>query len=165
MIYKDCFDYLMLLEQGSLAGSPPWGMTQIYFTKWCTRKGIIPVDVMKAPREYASEFAYDEYYVPSGSAVLVGDMNFVLFQMAYNIGNGEAIKILQRVLNIPDDGIFGPLTKKTANESPIHVTIRKLLLAQDAYYKEIENPSNTIDEKGWMNRVSRTAKIVDIILK
>lgn len=165
MIYKDCFSYLMLLEQGSLEGCPPWGMTNIYFQQWCTKNGIVPVNVMRASREQASQFAFDNYYVPSGSAVLLGSLNFTVFQCAYNIGNVEAIKILQGVLGIPQDGVFGPITKRTANDSQIHATIRSFLIGQNNYYKAIENVADEKWENGWHNRVSHTARIVDVVLK
>jgi lysozyme family protein len=140
-------------------------MTQKYFSAWCIKKGLPLCDVYKATFQQASDFCYDEYYVQSGAVVLLGDMNFVLLQMAYNIGNYEAIKILQQVLNINQDGIFGPVTKKMANDSQIHVTIRKMLIAQEAFYKKIENPAEQVDKDGWDNRVKRTANIVDVSIK
>ena len=80
-----------------------------------------------------------------------------IFDHAVNAGVKTSIKILQRALNIKDDGIIGAETLmavKNADASLVNKVIEQRLL----YYNNLVKlkPSLKVFLKGWINRVNNT---------
>ncbi len=164
MTYPDAFGNLMILEEYTFAGQPPWGITQSLFDSWCESKGIGHHDVMNTRRDLAADFAFDEYWIPSGCGSLPDKLDFVVFQASYNIGQEHAIGLLQASLGVTVDGLIGPVTLKAANRADVVETCKMVLTYQNKYYVSIESEKNKVDVNGWHNRVTRTASIVGVTL-
>lgn len=102
----------------------------------------------------ATEFYYTEYWLPAHCDELPMRTSIVMFDCAVNPGIGRAIQFLQRAVNVPDDGVFGKVTKKaTENYSDMHLVL-KMVDERRKYYQQkvMENPAKTIYLKGWLNR-------------
>ena len=164
MLFSQAFSDLMVLEEGSPEGQPPWGITQSLLDSWAESKGIGHHDVMTLPRSIAIDFVEDEYWIPCGCGSLPDKLDFVVFQACYNLGQWHGICLLQSAVGVTVDGIIGPITLRAAKRAPLVETCKMVLTYQNRYYVQIENQKNMIDEAGWHNRVTRTAKMVGITL-
>lgn len=84
------------------------------------------------------------------SAVAVG-----VFDMAVNAGNRTAIRLLQRVLGVKDDGIIGPVTIGAASKSdPLWLAVR-YAAERISYYAALSGWDRY--GRGWSSRVIKTA--------
>lgn len=100
--------------------------------------------------ERASDIAYNEYYVPIQTDKLPIKSQLMYFDMAYNMGNSRAIKILQRCLGLKQDGVIGKITL-----SKIHLTDLDCLYKQrNSWYELLKTKTSWASKfyKGWMNR-------------
>jgi len=85
-------------------------------------------------------------------------LNIAVFDFVVNEGN-RAIKILQSLLDIPADGIYGEQTANALNGIQDVYTFTGLYLdAQDEFYDRLVkvSPSKQKFLAGWHNRVSKT---------
>lgn len=83
--------------------------------------------------------------LPDGLDVLV-------FDFAVNSGPARAIKELQQCLNVPVDGILGPITIKHISTFPIEQIIKEYVQARLDFVKQIKT-FNTFG-KGWTKRIN-----------
>lgn len=80
----------------------------------------------------------------------------LMVDWAWNSGNATAIKHVQRIVGVKDDGIVGTITLAAINSRsplPLFGQIRK---ARIDYYHSITNsrPANAKFLRGWLNRVN-----------
>ena len=158
------FNDLMILEEGSPKGRPPWGITQSAYDSYAKKYRFSSQNVMRLTRSDALLFVYNEYWIPLRCPQLPDKLDFCVLQCAYNCGKYHGIVFLQKSLNISDDGIIGPETLSAAKHCDIEKTIVNYLKLQNNYYKAIENPSNEKWENGWHQRTIRTANLLGISL-
>lgn len=80
-----------------------------------------------------------------------------LFDHGVNAGTKTAVKLLQRVLGIVDDGSIGPVTTRITNRY-IGDIVEKYKTARQNYYLQLvdKNPKLGVFKKGWLNRVETT---------
>jgi len=81
----------------------------------------------------------------------------VIFAQAVNLGVKKAVKILQKCLDVKQDGIIGNITLTTLNNADISKLIECLKEEYKKYYCEIvkSKPYLAINLAGWHNRVDR----------
>lgn len=100
---------------------------------------------------------YDQFYVPLRIDYIDSPrLAIQLFDFGVNAGPVTAIKTLQRVLGVKEDGKIGPVTISTANVQ--QRVFHNFKAARNAYYEGIarRNPTQKKFLKGWLNRVERT---------
>lgn len=102
----------------------------------------------------ATEFYYTDYWIPAHCDDMPMRASIVVFDCAVNPGIGRAVQFIQRAVNVPDDGVFGKVTKHAVeNYSDMHLVL-KILDERRRYYQQkvIETPEKSIYLKGWLNR-------------
>ena len=79
-------------------------------------------------------------------------IGFQLFDTAVNHGIGQAIRFLQRAVNVADDGAVGALTLKAVNSMSVTDVIARFNAQRLRFYTKL----STWDTfgKGWVNRVA-----------
>jgi lysozyme family protein len=80
----------------------------------------------------------------------------IVVDLGVNSGPELATKMLQRVLGVEDDGIFGDDTRKAlAKENP-HAIATKMVAARGRLFASIlhDHPEQRVFAAGWMNRLS-----------
>ncbi len=84
------------------------------------------------------------------------DLALHLFDMGVNAGTYRAVKILQRIIDVRPDGIFGNKTLSAAND--VIGCSELYRIARKDYYKMLvsQNPEYEKFIKGWLNRVDKT---------
>lgn len=81
-----------------------------------------------------------------------GAIAYQLFDMAVNHGNGNAIRMLQRALDVADDGIVGPMTLGALSRGTVPDVIKRLNAERLHFITKL----STFDTygRGWVRRVA-----------
>lgn len=79
-----------------------------------------------------------------------------LLNSAVQHGVRTAIKLLQRALGVPDDGILGPQTEAAVRSAGTAI-MPKLVAARCKYYASIlsSDKSQLVFAAGWLNRIAK----------
>jgi lysozyme family protein len=107
---------------------------------------------------YVLDFYYNEYWKKLHLDKLANTIKTSLFDSAINMGKKTAIKILQRALNVIDDGIFGPITLEKALSIDPELLVSNFKLKRIEYYVNLcyNKPIYKKYLLGWVNRALRT---------
>lgn len=99
---------LVLRHEGGLVDNPndPGGLTNFGISQ----RAYPDVDIRALTRNQAMEIYERDYWLPIRGDELPEPVAIVLFDMAVNMGRDRAVRLLQRALNIPQDGLLGPRT-------------------------------------------------------
>jgi len=84
-------------------------------------------------------------------------LDYEFFDMSVNMGQREAVIILQRTLGVSADGHLGVITMAAIRAIPdMHAFIQKLSENRDTFYKQLVqiHPKDVKFERGWLNRVN-----------
>lgn len=105
----------------------------------------MPVDVAKRiyKAQYWDAVRADE--MPAG-------LRYPLFDAAVNSGVGQAIRWLQRALQLADDGRIGPITLAAAKQSNTEVIQRRMLSQRLRFMTNLSNWSSF--SRGWARRIA-----------
>ncbi len=123
-------------------------------TKYGISKKAFPdLDIKNLTIEKAREIYNKKYWKPLNIDGINNELLCLnIYDMAVNGGGRTAVKLLQRALSLPEDGICGPKTTGAANADKD--IIEKYISARCNYYRAIVNhdPSQGRFLKGWLNR-------------
>lgn len=101
----------------------------------------------------AREIYRRDYWGPAGCEDLPDGLRLEVFDTAVNMGVGTSIKLLQRALGVPDDGVIGPVTRLRLQVADQARILRRLQGARlDAYTRAKAWPTFGA---GWVRRVAR----------
>ena len=102
------------------------------------------------------------YWLPAKCNALPPPVDLALFDVAVNSGPKRAIKMLQKALALPDDGVFGPATAKALSSAAPVQTAMCLLDAREDFYHAIvaADAGQLVFLKGWLNRTEKLRRIV-----
>ena len=100
--------------------------------------------------EEAAALAYTKYYRAVSAFILPIESRLMYFDIAYNMGNMRAIKLMQGCAGVPQDGLIGPMTR----EKMQFVTEECLYNARNTTYNSIVRANIKMGKfiKGWLNR-------------
>ena len=127
-MFKKAYDHILRVEGGFVdnpndpGGRTNLGITQRTFSQWLREKSLPNADVADIQREEAYSIYRDQYWLEGQCNKLPYPINIYHFDGHVNLLPRDAGRVLQRALKIhtPDlvvDGIVGPVTTRTANES------------------------------------------------
>lgn len=107
--------------------------------------------------EEAAALAYTKYYRAINAFILPLESRLMYFDIAYNMGNFRAIKIMQGCAGVPADGIIGPATR----EKMQFVTEECLYKARNTTYNQLVKANVKLGKflKGWLNRSTAIFKV------
>jgi len=85
------------------------------------------------------------------------ELKLNIFDHGVNAGTKTAVKLLQRILNLQDDGSIGNMTTTAANNYTGDI-IKEYKAAREKYYLDIiaKNPRLIVFKNGWFNRIKTT---------
>jgi lysozyme family protein len=111
---------------------------------------IQALNVVSAGEFYLSQF-WGRYHVGLLDDQGVADK---VMDLAVNCGGSTAVKMLQRVIGVPVDGILGPDTAGIANTMQPDEVIGALRIAAAKHYQDlvVANPTLAVDLTGWLAR-------------
>lgn len=107
--------------------------------------------------EEAAAIAYTKYYRAINAFILPLEARLMYFDIAYNMGNSRAIKIMQGCAKVPQDGVIGPATR----EKMQYVTEECLYNARNTTYNQLVKANVSLGKflKGWLNRSTAIFKV------
>jgi lysozyme family protein len=79
-------------------------------------------------------------------------LDLEVFDFGVNAGPSEAVKMLQKIVGVTQDGSIGPITLAALGQLKPKDVIGRYSDARLAFYKALNNPEF---EQGWANRVSQ----------
>ena len=126
-------------------------------TKYGISKRSYPdVDIENLTKAEAVQIYYEDYWKPSKADNLHGDIQNTYFDMVVNMGQGNAVKVLQRAINslggskIDVDGVIGPQTISHAHK----LNKKRLQAYRCLYYSNLvlRDPTQKKFYYGWWKR-------------
>lgn len=140
-------------------GPTKYGITQETLASW---RGlpVTPDDVRTLGKDEAKSILRFRYVVQPGfDHIEDGSLRAVIVDIAVNSGARQAVLLLQRALDVTDDGILGPETLEAANEKAdderamAAVAIRTLTARQRFYSGLVaKHPDQIAFLVGWTER-------------
>jgi lysozyme family protein len=105
--FDQCFDKL-ISHEGGYVNDPrdPGGETKFGISK----RAYPQADIKNLTLGAAKEIYKRDYWDRAQCDKLPPSVAYVLFDAAVNSGIGQAIRFLQRAVNVADDGVIGPMT-------------------------------------------------------
>lgn len=111
MNFDDAFDRLIGHEGGySFSPSDPGGETMWGVTAKVAYANGYTGRMKDLPREKAKEIYRAKYWDAVKAEQLPLALRFEVFDAAVNSGVSQAVKWLQRIAGVVDDGVIGPMT-------------------------------------------------------
>lgn len=126
------------------------GITHAEYTSWRLKNGLIDRDVWLASDQEIEAIYHDNYWQPLGDTLPVG-IDYLFFDMKVNAGPKRAAILLQRALDVADDGNIGPKTLAALVAADPADLINRYSAAKAAFYVSLHQPRFT---KGWLNRTA-----------
>jgi len=119
-----------------------------------TKRGYPNLDITNLTKAEAIQIYHRDYWHPAYDRLVNEGAAIKLFDMAVNMGHKQAVKLLQRAIGVTDDGIIGPVTIRTANNT-LHL-IELLCQQQAAFYSMLvaKRPSLQPFLRGWHRRAA-----------
>lgn len=118
------------------------------------------ISAMSYPNENIRELTVDrakflyrrDFWARVGGDELHAAIVFQLFDAAVNHGPGNAIRILQRAVDVADDGDFGPITEGATKALDVNDVLMKFNAERIRFFARL----STFNDygRGWMRRVA-----------
>jgi len=101
------------------------------------------------------KFYRQNFWTPSLTEIESQDVANWLFDKYVNMGIRQANKLLQRALDLPDDGRFGPQTLRAVNSTDPAQVVAKCRDQAKTFYMALaeKDPTQKQFLKGWLARV------------
>lgn len=153
MNFDDAFDLLIEHEGGyANLANDPGGETRYGITKAVARENGYQGDMRELPLETAKQIAKVKYWDKVQADVWPPALRFDLFDMAYNSGPTQAIKLMQRALNVADDGKIGPKTLLAAKMADRVRVVARFNAYRLKFLVDLKNWKSF--SRGWVIRVA-----------
>ena len=152
MSFKNCIP-IILKHEGGYVNNPndPGGETNFGISK----RSFPEIDIKSLTPEKAADIYYHFYWLPM-KLDKINDENIQLelFDFGVNAGKSRAIKKVQQLCKIKQDGIIGQQTIEAINIYPGNF-LKDYKHARRVYYEYIANRNTKLKVflKGWLKRV------------
>lgn len=152
----------VLKHEGGWADHPkdPGGATMKGVTLGSFRKFVKPKATKDDLRKITDEQLSTVYRRNYWDAVLGGELpdglDYAVFDFAVNSGPSRAVKHLQKILGVSQDGRVGPATLRAIEENNVFDLIERLCDSRMAFLRKLGTWSTF--GKGWTSRVSAVRK-------
>lgn len=149
----------VLRHEGGYVDHPadPGGATNlgITHTTLAAHRGrpVTKDDVRALTRAEAAAIYHARYWIPIRGDALPPGLDLALFDFAVNSGPARAVKALQGVLHVTQDGVVGPVTLAAIAKAPGPATLAiDLCDARMRFLRSL--PTWATFGRGWTKRVS-----------
>src|SRR5579862_2387533 len=96
-------------------GPTNWGIT-IFDARMYWKPNATAADVKSMPKSVAEDIYRKHYANPIQYDSLPAGVDYAVLDYGINSGNSRAIRVLQSILNVNQDGVVGPVTIAAANK-------------------------------------------------
>jgi lysozyme family protein len=156
----------LLKEEGGFVNDPSdsggatnRGITQATYDAYRIGKQV-PTRTVRFCTIAETRTIYDGIFASSSASALPDGLSLMHFDFAANAGNRQAAKILQRTLEVADDGIIGPKTLAAARFVNTKDAIIKYAELRRGFYRMLaeKRPKDMKFLKGWLLRTNRAER-------
>jgi lysozyme family protein len=140
--FKKSLD-LLLKSEGGYVNNPkdPGGMTNLGVTARVWEEWVKhPVDEKQMRSLTAADVAplyKRKYWDACRCDDLPDGLDYLVFDFAVNAGPGRSVKLVQRVLGIPEDGIIGPQTIQSIKTADKNDLVSRFSDVKTKYYESL----------------------------
>ena len=140
-------------HEGGLVDDPrdPGGLTKYGISQ----RAYPSEDIRNLTLERARELYRRDYWTPIKGDQLPEALSLCLFDMAVNSGPPQAVRTLQRAIDVPVDGILGPGTLGKALSLPTEILVAYFQAERVLFMSKL--PEFAAFGRGWTRRVISTA--------
>lgn len=148
MNFLEAFDQLMLFEGGYTTGTFDPGKETNY---GISKRSYPGEDIKNLSLDRAKQIYLHDFWGPSGCDAIPGPLRYPLFDYSVNSGVSHAVKSLQSVISVQQDGIIGPRTLGVISTFPIGRLIVGLFAERIRFMSTLVNWPHA--GRSWANRV------------
>jgi len=159
----------VLRQEGGYVDHPadPGGATNLGITlgalaAWRGRP-VSTAEVRALTRAEAAAIYRARYWDAIVGDALPAGLDLCLFDCAVNSGPGRAIRLLQKVLGVAEDGMAGPLTRAALAARPPMALIDLYMEARGAFLARL--PTYPVFGRGWRRRLADTRSAARILAR
>lgn len=168
--FKKCLQHVLQFEGGYVdhpsdpGGATNRGITRKTLARW---RGIspwwdLPKSAVRELAENESEAIYKQaYWATSAGRHLPNGIDLAIFDFAVNSGPSRTAKALQKILNVPQDGIIGPMTltalTRFSRRWGTHIVIKKICDHRRGFLRSLSTFKTF--GRGWTKRVNATEQL------
>ena len=139
-------------------GPTKYGITHATLAAHRGVRSVTAAQVQAMTRAEAVEIYRKSYWPQSGGDVLPVGLDYAAFDFGVNSGPGRAVRVLQQVVRVSQDGKIGPQTLAAVNAYPGGVVklIRDYCNARMAFLRSLTSPQTgfPVNGRGWTRRVT-----------
>ena len=154
-LFLKCIEVLLKLEGGySNNKTDAGGETNFGISK----RSYPDLNIETLTRDRAIEIYYSDFWIPMNVERLMDDeLILLLFCFGVNAGIRTAIKVLQKLLGVDDDGILGSETARAVREFNGNI-VDEFTKRQKLFYITLvqKKPKEQPNLNGWIDRVQKT---------
>ena len=156
-------------DKNGIGAYSKYGVQQRLYNVYRQRWGLKPQMIDRISKNEAKRIYYEEFYEGRGINKLNPAFQSEVFDWTINTGSKDAVKKLQNIFGVTEDGLIGANTIAASNQyasqpelaSDINLNV---LDAREQYYKGLDKKSQEANP-GWFNRVaSRRSKYTGALL-
>lgn len=154
-IFSKCIK-VVLRNEGGYVNHPndPGGETNFGIAK----RFYPNEDIKNLTKERAIEIFYKDYWLPMNLEDIENEeLILQLFDFGVNVGRKVAIRVLQRLIKVDDDGIIGKETITAINTQDQSI-VDKFKRRRKIFYMNLaaKKPKLEVFLMGWLRRVDKT---------
>jgi lysozyme family protein len=142
-------------------GATNFGVTQRTYDQF-RRRHSMPLRPVREITEDEVYQVYQDYWTAVGADTLQWPLSAVMFDMAVNHGPSSAKKLLQRTLEVREDGIVGPKTRFALGAFDTDSLTNHLLWTRVDRYRALARGNQAKFLSGWLWRVAHLREHVGL---
>jgi len=155
---------LTLVNEDGYVNDPrdPGGETNFGISK----RSYPNVDIKGLTRDGAIAIYLKDFWNTLYASITDQFVTNALFDLGVLFGTHSAVRVIQNVLMVAVDGVFGPVTLATVNAQNVAILLMNFRNAMIAYATAIvvRNPGDSVFLTGWTNRIrTMTAVVLAVI--
>ena len=148
------------------AGPTNMGLTQKFYDSYAKQNKLPPKNVQDMDPVEIKGVIKSEFFDKAGLGQMPDALAVAMFDYTVNSGVSKAVKDLQKVLGVKQDGVVGQQTLDAIYAHPDEKALLKgLINERESFMKKLikDDPATYKDyENGWRNRINNLRKSLDL---
>lgn len=112
-------------------------------------------------KEQAKDLYYTQYWLPAHCPDFPQPIALLVFDSAVNLGVSQSLRLLQRSLSVPEDGLWGPVSQQALATEDIGQVQQNFLTERALFYADL--PHWRHFRRGWIRRLFDLAHYASLL--
>jgi hypothetical protein len=154
--FEACMPLIFQAEGGytvDSGGPTNFGITIKTLEEWEGKTGLTATDVQNLSQSSAKEIYRTAYWNRMQCGALPPGLDLEVFDFGVNAGPSQAVKTLQKIVGVTQDGSIGPITIAAVRTFKLDDLIDQYAKDRISFYQSL--PTATTYLKGWESRVNQ----------